>query len=246
MDQFVEHVDALAAREGARDGQELRQRERVDQHGIRHRRPHPGVERLVAGERLAAGEEHAGRGEPGLDQPEREARIAGEHGHAVAVADLDRALRLAGAERDAGDAMRLHLRLVEQPGDEQVIAEGHRADIALAYAAGGEMGARRGDHALEIAGGLEHRHQRRPHRRQVDPDRPRPAEPAIAGLRHLGHEIGPRRQRYRGGEVVRIGDLPRQPAAIERVVAETRERPVDRLPGEAHQRLESASAAASS
>ena len=164
----------------------------------------------------------------------------------MGVADFHGAFRLAGAERDAGDAVRLHLRLVEQPGDEQMVAEGHRADIALADAAGGEMRASRPDHAVEIAAGLEHRHQGRPHRGQVDADRPRPAERAIARLPHLGDEIRPRRQRHRGCEVVLIGDRLRQAAAIERVGAETFQRPVDRFPREAHQRLESASAAASS
>ena len=246
VDQLVEHVNALAAGEGARDRQKFGERERVDQHGFRHRRANPGVERGVSGKCLAAGEEHPGRVEARLDQPQREARIAGEHGHAVPVAYLDGAFRLAGTERDAGDAVRLHLRLVEQPGDEQVVAEGHRTDIAFTDSAGGEMRPRRRDHALEIAPGLEDRHQRRAHRGQVDADRPCPAERAVARFCHLGDEIHAGHQGHGGGEFFLVGNRLRKTPTIERMGAEPLERPVYGLAGEAHQRLASASAAESS
>ena len=142
--------------------------------------------------------------------------------------------------------MGLHLRLVEQSGDEQVVAEGHRTDVAFADAAGGEMGAGGRDHAVEVAPGLEDRHQGRAHRGQVDADRLRPTERAVAGLSHLGREIRPCRERHGGGELLLVRRRSGQTSAVERMVGQPRERPVYGLRRERHQRLESAIAAASS
>ena len=54
-------------------------------------------------------------------------------------ADLDSAFRLARAQRNAGDAMGFHLRLIEKTGNEHVIAERHGAYVARPDPAGIEM-----------------------------------------------------------------------------------------------------------
>ncbi len=231
IDQFVEDMHTLSAGECPRDRQELRQGKRIHQHRVRHRGADRVVQRRIACKRLAAGEKHLGRRQPGLDEFQGKGRIARQHRHVMGRAHLDRPLGFARAQRNTGDAVGFHLRLVEQSGHEHVITERDRADIARSDPAGIEMRPRGGDQVIKVARRLHGGHQRRPHRAEVHTHRVAAPERAIPGSGHLGHQVGTVHQRHVRREIRRICDGGRHTPLVERVPGQFLQLRVQRISG---------------